>query len=141
MPLLDAWGHEIRLTPKRGRPRKKPKNIPVKYRVASKSVTALSQNQPVEVTLLARHNINGTPYGPGTVVVPRALAAVLREQERRAQWSDANFAGTRACIVGPGRTKGGLSVRQVAPEYFDVGVESAVPFGIIDRRTGNFTPY
>ena len=134
MPLYDNLGREI--VPKQ-RYTRRPRKKPAKYRVSPKSVAAVTANQPnVEVILAAKHNINGVPYGPGRVVVSRKVARVLQEGERRAAWSDANFAGTRACVIGPGRGKG-LTVREVASEFFDLPYLAAVPFGAVDK-TGTF---
>lgn len=140
MPLFDAHGREIPLRAPRARKSRKPKNIPAKFRRASGTVRALKQSQEVELMLLAKHHIGGTDYGPGPVKVPQHVAAVLREGERRAQATDDNFTGTKACMIGPGPTKGALSVRRVAPEYFDTLPVSGVPFGVVDRA-GNFASY
>lgn len=144
MPLLDAFGRPIAIVPKRTYTRR-PKTKPAKRRVSQKSIAAgtkvLRDIAPNEITLAARHTINGVPYGPGRVTVPKKIAEVLLEGERRAAWSDANFAGTRACVIGPGRVKGALGVREVAPEFFDTQYASAVPFGVVDRGTATFQPY
>lgn len=139
MPLVDQFGHEI--TPRPRRKARRPKNVPAARRTSPKAIAKgtaiLRANQNVEIVLVTRHNINGVPYGPGRVVVPRKIAQVLAEGERRASQADANFASTRACVIGPGPLKGGLRVRQVAPEYFDLPYLPAVPFGVIDK-SGNF---
>ncbi len=125
MPLFDSLGREIVPLRKHHRVLRttKPKRRP-----KSEVVPRL-----VEVLLAARHNVSGTLYGPGTVKVPRKIASVLLEGERRAAATDANFAGTRACIVGPGATRGGFRVREVAPEYFDITHLSTLPFGVVDK--------
>lgn len=137
MPLLDAYGREIpiRVRSKRGR---KPKNKKQPARVPAARNQYLTDNAPVEVTLLARHTINGEVYGPGKVRVARKIANGLVEQEQRARRADANFAGTKACVIGPGAHKGGLTVTEVAPEYFDMPELGVVPFGVVDRNSGLF---
>lgn len=140
MPLLDQFGNEIPL--RRGSPRpRKPKNVKkaprVSPRTQARTLQALSLTHPVEAFLTTKHNINGREFGPGRVVVPRETARALAEAERRAASTDANFASTRAFIVGPGRSKGAVGVREVAPEYFDVAQENAVPFGEVSR-TGEY---
>lgn len=149
MPLLDQFGQPL-TPPKSVRPPKRPKNKPrVKrvpsYQGSSRQVDVSRRNLApvthVELMLAAKHNINGTIYGPGRVVVTLDVAPVLREGERRAAWTDANFAGSRSCVIGPGRTKGALGVTEVAPEYFDMRVDNGVPFGVVDRHTGQFQAY
>lgn len=142
MPLVDQFGRALDIKPKRGYTRR-PKNKPSPRRVSSKSVAAGTQalkvNAPVELMLAARHNIGDIQYGPGLVRVPRKIADVLQEGERRAAVNDANFAGTRAFMVGPGRA--GLAVKEVAPEYFDSSLNSGVPFGVVQRDTAQFRAY
>ena len=134
MPLLDAFGREIAHRVRSPKPRR-PKRKPVVPRVPHTPPRNL--NQLVEMSLTTRHNVGGELYGPGPVKVPRAVAQVLAEGERRASWCDANFAGTRACIIGPGNRKGALGVREVAPEIFDLPYVAAVPFGVVGK-TGLF---
>lgn len=146
MPLLDQYGNP--LTPTRTVKRHKtprPNNRKAPRRVP-KNQTEISRRNLAPVThvdllLAARHNVGGVLYGPGKVTVTQDVAQVLREGETRAAQADANFTGSKACMIGPGGTKGGLSVREVAPEYFDAGVQNGVPFGVVDRSTGQFRPY
>jgi hypothetical protein len=46
---------------------------------------------PVSVMLTQEHYVNNVRYGPGAVMVPPPLAAVLQEQERNAARGEANF--------------------------------------------------
>ena len=87
----------------------------------------------VTVTLTAVHNVNGHVYGRGEVTVHRDLADALLEAERNAAAADANFTGTRACVIGPG-AKGGFKTIRVAPEYFDIAQQNAVPFETISKQ-------
>ena len=144
MPLFDALGREIPLKPIRRVKRHKPKNVGSTRRKPLQITGAqdkIRQNAEVEVTLLAKHHLAGTDYGPGIIRVPKHVASTLLEGERRAQASDENFTGTRACMIGPGVQKGSLSVRRVASEYFDNVLASGVPFGVVDRSTAQFTAY
>ena len=142
MPLVDAYGRALDIKPRRKYTRR-PKNKKQPRRVSSKEIAVgtatLKANVPVELHLLARHNVGGRQYGPGVVRVPRKIADVLQEGERRAATNDANFAGGRAFMVGPGR--GNVRVREVAPEYFDSSLNSGVPFGVVQRETAGFKPY
>ena len=142
MPLLDQFGNPLSIKPVR---RYKRSSKPRQRRVPSRATETARRNLApathVELVLAAKHNISGTQYGPGKVIVPLDVASVLREGEQRAAASDHNFSSTRACVIGPGRVKGGLSVTEVAPEYFDTQYMGAVPFGVVDRRTAVFTPY
>lgn len=144
MPLFDALGRPILSKPKPVRARR-PRNIKPVKRVPSKALETARQNLSpttmVQVTLLAKHNINGVQYGPGDVTAPFDVAKVLRENDQRAQRTDHNFASSRACIVGPGGQKGALKVTEVAPEFFDTQYIGAVPFGVVNRNTATFTPY
>ncbi len=79
----------------------------------------------VEVELRAQHSINGRPYGPGRIKVRKDVAAVLLEQERRAQEHEDIFYGKRAYIVGPG-----LRPIQVPYDSFDAALTAAIPFGV-----------
>lgn len=83
-------------------------------------------NLPVPVTLKFRHDINGIPYGPGTVTVSRALAAVLTDNESRVVEQEAVFRGTRAAIIGP-LTPSGHRAHFVRPEVFEGAYGDAVP--------------
>lgn len=146
MALLDQFGNPIKpaKTVKRHKtPR--PNNRKVPRRVPKGATETARRNLApvthVELMLAARHNLAGTYYGPGKVVVTQDVAACLREGEQRAAQADANFTGSKACMIGPGGSKGGLSVREVAPEYFDMNVSNGVPFGVVDRNTGQFRPY
>lgn len=146
MPLLDHLGREI--TPARSVKRHKtprPNNRKAPRRVPKAATETARRNLApvthVELMLSTRHNLSGHLYGPGKVVVTQDVAQVLREGERRAQAVDERFTQPRACMIGPGGTKGGLSVREVAPEYFDTNVSNGVPFGVVDRATGQFSPY
>lgn len=137
MPLVDQFGREIGLKPRPVR-RRRPKNKPAPKRVPTTQVARVLSTQPIQVTLRAKHCINGQVYGPGVVTVPRKVADGLREQEGRAAQHDALFASTRACIIGPGRVKGTLGVREVAPEFFDLPELNMVPFGVVDRASATF---
>ena len=140
MPLLDAFGREIPLRPRRLKRAPRPKNVKPPQRRPKEEPTGpdsrIRKEARVEVTLLARHSIGDVFYGPGRVIVSRKVAEVLREGEQRAQTADANFAGTRACVIGPGPNKG-LRVQQVAPEFFDMPYLGVLPFGVVDK-SGNF---
>ena len=142
MPLLDHLGNPILSRP---RPVRRPKNKYPKARVSSKQTEIARRNLApathVNLTLNAKHNISGHFYGPGPVTVPLDVAQVLQEGERNAARTDRNFASPKACVIGPGRIKGGLSVSEVAPEYFDMQAQNAVPFGVVDRNSGLFTAY
>ena len=140
--LLDHLGTPIPTRPRRQR---RPKNIQPKRRVPSAATETARRNLApathVRLMLAAKHNINDTQYGPGEVTVTTDVAKVLQEQERRAAWTDHNFASTRACVIGPGRVKGGVSVTEVAPEYFDTQALDAVPLGVVNRTTLQYTAY
>ena len=143
MPLLDQFGNPLSVRPVR---MKRPKNRGRgRRRVPAQATETARRNLApvthVALTLYAKHNLNGVPYGPGNVMVPLDVAQVLREGERNAARTDANFAGTRACVIGPVAVKGALSVNEVAPEYFDAAVERVLPFGAVNRNTGVFQPY
>ena len=142
MPLLDEFGRPLAVRP---RPVRRPKNKRPAKRVPSRAADIARRNlapvTSVLITLLAKHNINGVPYGPGQITVPMDVAKVLRENDQRAQRTDHNFSSTRACVVGPGRVKGALSVTEVAPEFFDTQYLGAIPFGVVDRNSATFTPY
>ena len=139
--LLDHLGNPIPQRPKRVRPR----NVKPARRVPSKATETARRNLApvthVDIVLLAKHNLSDHIYGPGKVTVPVDVAKTLLENDGRAAWTDHNFASTRACVIGPGRHKGGLSVTEVAPEYFDTQYLGAVPFGVVDRNTAQFRPY
>ena len=137
--LYDSLGNPIRLT----RP-KRPKRVKAKPRVPSNATETARRNLApvthVRLTLAARHNLSDNIYGPGEVVVPFDVAKVLQENERRAAWSDRNFTSTRACVIGPGRQKGGLGITEVSPEYFEMQYGNSMPFGVVDRNSGQFSP-
>ena len=140
--LLDHLGNPIPTRPRRTlkpRVRKAPRRVPSKATETARRNLAPATH--VEVFLAAKHNLSDHVYGPGRVVVPSDVAKVLLENDGRAAWTDHNFSSTKACIIGPGRNKGGLSVTEVAPEYFDMQHLSAIPFGVVDRRTAAFTAY
>ena len=138
MPLVDQFGHPVSVP--RPKKSKRPKNKPAPRRAPKGERAHILSIQPVRIVLRAQHTVNGEPYGPGPVVVKRELANALLEQDRRAAVGDANFAGTKACVVGPGRQKGALSVTEVAPEFFDSSALSVLPFGVVDRATAQFKP-
>lgn len=140
MPLFDAFGRPLETTPagpplKPHKPKKKPplRNIPRKRRQSEIGAQHQQQARLVTVTLAAAHNVNGTPYGPGTVTVRRDLADALLEGERNAAAADAAFMGTKACVIGPG-AKAGFKTIRVAPEYFDIANQNALPFGVISKQ-------
>ena len=139
--LLDSHGNPIQSA----RKPKRPKSGPSKPRVSSKQTQIARRNLApvthVTITLLARHNLSDHVYGPGTVTVPIDVARTLQEHDQRAQRTDYEFASTKACVIGPGRVKGGVSVTRVAPEFFDTQYASAVPFGVVDRNTATFQPH
>lgn len=139
MPLLDSFGREIVLAPRRLPPRRAfHKRAKPKVPHAAPKGASPPSNHPITLILTARHNLGGVFYGPGPVSVPPPVARTLQEGEYRAAQTDANFAGSRACVIGPGRSKGGLSVKEVAPEYFDMPELAVLPFGVVDRTTGQF---
>ena len=140
MPLFDAFGRPLETAPagpplKPHKPKKKPplRNVPRKRRQSVIGAQHQQQARMVTVTLLAAHNVNGTPYGPGTVTVRRDLADTLLEGERNAAAADAAFAGTKACVIGAGHNTGFKATR-VAPEYFDTANQNAMPFGVISKQ-------
>ena len=134
MPLVDAYG---RVIPLRARPGRKPKPK-VKRKVGPQVLQTLSDHQNISIVLRARHTINGEQYGPGKVIVPRKVANGLLEADGRAAHADDRFKGTRACVIGPGKSKGSLGVREVPPEFFDLPELTMVPFGVVDRGTAQF---
>lgn len=69
----------------------------------------------VTITLAAPHSINAVWYGPGSVTVPKAVAAGLLEAERRVQENNRNFDGQRGMII-TGRGMTGTKIREV-PYY------------------------
>src|SRR3990167_2891565 len=139
MPLYDNLGREIAHEPK---PRRKsvprPRNLKHQRRKPTSETSPLPKS--FEVRLTARHNINGEFYGPGMVTVKsKPLADTLLEQERNAARADAQFAGTRAALIGPGRMGRGFRTQAVAPEMFDMAAETLLPFGVVNRNTGVFS--
>ena len=137
--LYDAQGREIR-PPRERRPKSKPRvpRVPSrKVEIARKNLAPVTH---VKLTLRAKHNLSDNVFGPGEVTVPLDVARVLQENERRAAWSDQNFTSTRACVIGPGRNKGGLGITEVSPEFFEAQYGATMPFGIVDRSSGAFNP-
>ena len=137
MPLYDSFGRPLDTAPAGppltlSVPKKKktpPKNIPRKHRRSIVGAQHQQQARMVTVALAAVHNVNGAVYGPGTVTVRRDLADALLEGERNAAAADANFAGTKACVIGPG-----FKTIRVPPEYFDIAQQNAVPFETISKQ-------
>jgi hypothetical protein len=81
--------------PARGRPRKAP-------------------DEQAQITLKHVHKVNGVWYH-GTVTVPKDLAAVLLENDQRAEDTERNFNRTdRAVLIGPGRV-----IRELPGHYYD----------------------
>ena len=144
MPLYDAFGRPLETAPagpplKPHKPKKKPspRNLPRSRRRSLIGAQHQQQARLVTVTLTAVHNINGTTYGKAnsqtTVTVRRDIADTLLENERNAAAADAAFAGTKACVIGAGHGTGFKATR-VAPEYFDIAQQNALPFGVISKQ-------
>ena len=146
MPLYDAFGRPLETAPvgpplKPHKPKKKPspRNLPRKPRRSVIGAQHQQQARMVTVTLCAHHNINGASYGPGpgqapvTITVRRDLADALLEAEGRAAAADAAFVGTKACVIAAGQG-GGFKTTRVAPEYFDIANQNALPFGVISKQ-------
>ena len=88
-----------------------------KARAAALARKAEKAGKIVHVLLQFRHYVNGTAYGPGTVVVAPDLAALLREQEQRHLNNEQRLHESRSGIIVP--SSYGSRVRRVAPEMFD----------------------
>ncbi len=80
------------------------------------------QNLLVTINLTARHEINGTVYGPGPVRVPRHIAADLQSGDQEAIREEIRFRSTRSVIIQAGPRGRGYKPREVPPETFDIGM-------------------
>lgn len=58
--------------------------------------------QLVSVVLTMPHFVNGQPYGPGEVKVPRHMVPSLLDTEQRVRDNDHNLMGKKAAFIGPG---------------------------------------
>lgn len=97
---------------KKGSPKKKLNLQPVARPVAPRLVN---------ISLRARHNINGMMYGPGSVTVLSPLANQLLSADKAAINYDEHWKDERSFLIGPARRVGsGAHVaKRVSNELFD----------------------
>lgn len=129
-PLTDTPEQTVKKPKRKRAPRKatgrRPARLPGKPPLRGSTAKRL-----VEITLTARHGINGINYGPGTVTVHQDVAAMLREQEtRRHRERDRFYATDRAFVIGRG-----LRPQRVPYETFDDTYGQAQPIGAVSGRT------
>jgi hypothetical protein len=85
-----------------------------------KGATPVDTPPPSHLTiqLFGTHRVNGYPYGPGTVTLPRELALMLQTADQRARHYDDNWQRPKAVIIGPNRGRGHTAT-QVPMTTFD----------------------
>ena len=124
------------------RGRVKPKKKPV--RVSKSRLEKRANVKLTECTLQQRHVINGLPYGPGAVKVPREVAYALLELDRKAAQVEAALYAEKAVMILSNR----LAV-PVAPANFQsiwAGDNSPIFYtqsgkGVIDVRQAGQTTF